>query len=462
MPSDICFLHFRVHDLTLSTTPAATATSSNNNENSNSNNNTTDSTASRQGSTVAKAGLHKWLCQLSILDDKTTVRGLLGPLVDPELKKAAALAACCTLQVATAPQDPATTTGSGAASTSTKTSPRVLYATTIQSEDLFRQGVEFYMDRQDVLVDRHYYEFTLILSSLHIKLLGPPDGPQETHTLALSECDPVARNVDPLVEMMTQFQQHTPTTDVECRFIDRNGHVRDYIRAHQAILSIYPTFSEKLAQAQSNPYQRSKDVVVVLHLPVEACAVFQRMLEFIYSGKLPIEAFNPRNNEQWKRTFDLIKEYGLDQSPNSSPWMEWHLQELKQVLTEENVLEIYFAWGFEHEDVAGLCVDHVSDRQHVQYQGQEFHSVVQDMIKTRFLGKPGYREFQDAFVNRDWTIYANQQQKHQLQQFQLQGDHSIFSSAHAARRRQLQLLHQQQRSQQRQERQRHMRGRFRS
>ncbi|KAK3822146.1 MAG: hypothetical protein J3R72DRAFT_497291 [Linnemannia gamsii] len=448
MVSDICFLHFRVHDSTLSTTSTAIAPPfNNNNESNNNNNNTSDPTAPRQGSTVAKAGLHEWLCQLSILDDKATVRGLLGPLVDPELKKAVALATCCTLQVATVLQDSTISAGSGAASTSTKSSSRVLYAKTIQSVDLFRQGVEFYMDRQDVLVDRHYYEFILILSSLHIKLLGPPDGPQETHTLALSECDPVARNVDPLVEMMTQFQHHTPTTDVECRFIDRNGHVRDYIRAHQAILSIYPIFSEKVARAQSNPYQRPKNVVVVLQLPVEACAAFQRMLEFIYSGKLPIEAFNPKNNEQWKRTFDLIKEYKLDQSPNSAPWMEWHLQELKQVLTEENVLEIYFAWGFAHEDVAKLCVDHVSDRQHVQYQGREFHSVIRDLIKTRFLGKPGCREFQDAFVNRGWATYANQQQRHQ----QHQGDHFMFSSAHATRQRQLQ----------RHERQRHMRGRFR-
>ncbi|KAF9120993.1 hypothetical protein BGW39_010928 [Mortierella sp. 14UC] len=446
MASDICFLHFRIHDSTLANTATATSTSSNNNSNENNN----GSTAARQGSTVAKAGLHEWLCQLSILDDKSTVRGLLGPLVDPELQKAAALASCSTLQVATVPQD-SSSTGTASKSTTT-TSSRVLYAKTIQSEDLFRQGVEY---SQDVLADRHYYEFTLVLSSLHIKLLGPPDGPQETHTLALSECDPVARNVDPLVEMMTQFQQHTPTTDVECRFIDRNGHVRDYIRAHQAILSIYPTFSEKMAQAQSDPYQRSKNVVVVLQLPVEACAAFQRMLEFIYSGKLPIEAFNPSNNEQWKRAFDLAREYGLDHSPNSAPWMEWHLQELKQVLTEENVLEIYFAWGFAHEDVAGLCVDRVSERQHVQYQGREFHSVVRDMIKTRFLGKPGCREFQDAFVNRGWASYANQQQLQYQQQLR---DQSMLSPPSARHRRP--PPHQLQ--QQEQERQRHMRGRFRS
>ncbi|KAF9907464.1 hypothetical protein EC991_010928 [Linnemannia zychae] len=448
MASDIWFLHFRIHDSTLSNTSTTTATSNNSSSSSNENNNS--STATRQGSvvsTVAKAGLHEWLCQLSIFDDKATVRGLLGPLVDPELKKATALASCCSLQVASVPQDSSPTSNSSKSTTTTAL--QILYAKTIQSEDLFRQGVEY---RQDVLVDRYYYEFTLILSSLHIKLLGPPNGPQETHTLALSECDPVARNVDPLVEMMTQFQQHTPTTDVECRFIDRNGHVRDYIRAHQAILSVYPTFSEKMAQAQSNPYQRSKNVVVVLQLPVETCVAFQRMLEFIYSGKLPIEAFNPRNNEQWKRTFDLAKEYGLDHSLNSAPWMEWHLQELKQVLTEENVLEIYFAWGFAHEDVARLCVDHVSERQHVQYQGREFHSVVRDMIKTRFLGKPGCREFQDAFVNRGWASYANQQQLQYLRD-------QLIAPSPSTRHRQLQLYQQQQ---QEQERQRRMRGRFRS
>lgn len=307
-----------------------------------------------------------------------------------------------------------------------------------------------YVDRQDVLVDRHYYEFTLILSSLHIKLLGPPDGTQETHTLALSESDPVARNVDPLVEMMTQFHQHTPTADVECRFIDRNGHVRLCVRAHQAILSIYPTFSEKMVQAQSNPYLRSKNTVVVLQMPVESCAAFQRMLEFIYSGKLPIEAFNPRDNEQWKTVFDLTKEHGIDRNPNSMPWIDWHLQELKQVLTEENVLEIYFAWGYAHEDVMRLCVDHVAERQHVQYQGKEFNSVVLDMIKSRFMGKPGCREFQDAFVTRGWGVYANQQQQQMNQR-----DHAMSSPPIRPRQRPMAHQHQQQRQRQQQ-------GRFRS
>jgi hypothetical protein len=125
--------------------------------------------------------------------------------------------------------------------------------------------------------------------------------------------------------------------------------------------------------------------------------------------------------------------------------MEWHLQELKQVLTEENVLEIYFAWGFAHNDVANLCVNHVSERQHVQYQGREFHSVVRDTIKDRFLGKPGCREFQDAFVNRGWASYANQQHLR---------DQSV--SLPLSTRRQQLLLYQHQ--QQEQERQRHMRS----
>ncbi|KAF9136672.1 hypothetical protein BG015_003057, partial [Linnemannia schmuckeri] len=439
MASDICFLHFRIHDSTLSSTSNA-STASDSNNNTNENNDTNDSSA-RQGSTGVKTGLQEWLCQLSILDDKTTVRGLLGPLVAPELKKVAVLASCCTLQVATVPRK--TLTADGANNTQGQaqatTSARILYAKTIQSEDLFGQGVEY---RLDVLVDRHYYEFILILSSLHIRLLGPPDGPQDTHTLALSESDPVARNVDPLVEMMTQFHQHIPTADVECRFIDRNGHVRLCVRAHQAILSIYPSFSEKIAQAQSNPYLRSKNTVVVLQMPVESCTAFQRMLEFIYSGKLPIEAFNPRDDEQWKKAFDLTKEYGLDRSPNSMPWVDWHLQELKQVLTEENVLEIYFAWGYTHENVMRLCVDHVTERQHVQYQGREFNSVALDMIKGRFMGKPGCREFQDAFVTRGWSVYANQQQQ-QLNQ----RDHTMRSPSLRPRQQPMQHQHQLQQQQ---------------
>jgi hypothetical protein len=146
MASDICFLHFRIHDTTLASTSTATTSSSsfsiNSNNNNNENNN--NSTASLQSSAVTKAGgLQEWLCQLSILDDKTTVRGLLGPLVNPELKKAPALAACCTLQVATVPRmTPPSGANTQVQSRPSSNKARVLYAKTIQSEDLFRQGVE--------------------------------------------------------------------------------------------------------------------------------------------------------------------------------------------------------------------------------------------------------------------------------------------------------------------------------
>ncbi|KAF9933340.1 hypothetical protein FBU30_005744 [Linnemannia zychae] len=441
MASDICYLHFRIDDSTLSATSAPTI-SNNNTGNSRSGNdkddtNTVPLSLDRQGLTVAKVGLHEWLCQLSILDDEATIRGLLGPLVDPELKKAAALSSCCTLQVAKVSWDSNSLLTGAICSKA-----RILFAKSIQSEDLFRQGVEFYVERQDVLVDWHFYEFTLILSSLHIKLLGPPNGLLETHALALSECDPVSRNVDPLVELMTQFQYHNPTTDVECCFVDHNGHVRTCVRAHQAILSIYPVFSEKMSQAQSNPYQRSKNTVIVLLLPVEIYTIFLRMLEFIYSGKLPTETYTPRN-DHWKKAFDISKEYGLDRSPSSTPWMEWHLQELGQILTEENVLEIYFAWGYTHEGVAKLCVKHVNDRQCVQYQGQEFHLTVRNMIKARFLGKPGCREFQDAFVNRGWVTYANQQSQQRQRDLAMRSPTSQHGQAH--QERQQFLLRQQRR-----------------
>lgn len=146
MASDICFLHFRIHDSTLSSTSITSSTSSS--ANNYESNDANDSSA-RQSSTGAKAGsLQEWLCQLSILDDKTTVRGLLGPLVDPERKKAVVLASCCTLQVATVPRatpvDVNNTQGQahGPAGNKDNSKARVLFAKTIQSEELFRQGVE--------------------------------------------------------------------------------------------------------------------------------------------------------------------------------------------------------------------------------------------------------------------------------------------------------------------------------
>lgn len=264
-----------------------------------------------------------------------------------------------------------------------------------------------YLDREDVWADRHY-EFYIILSSHPIKLLGPLDGSNWTHSLALSESDPVARNIDPLVEMMTQFEQHSQTSDVECRFISKTGLVLDRMKAHHAILSIYPVFSEKMAQAQRNPHQRS--TATVLHIPVECWAAFGRMHGYIYSGRLPREGFAPRS-EQWKMSFDLMREFGLDKCVSSVPWMEWHIDELKQVITDENVLEIYFGWGHEHGKVVQLCVRHVADRSQVHFHGRDLGTYVMGLLKERYQGQKGCHEFQEALVATLMEMYAKQNQQ---------------------------------------------------
>ncbi|KAF9899050.1 hypothetical protein BX616_003333 [Lobosporangium transversale] len=353
------------------------------------------STASTQDSpsigTVAKNGTHEWTCQLSILEDKSTVRASLAPLTHSEAKRTE-FQHCCSLQVA-APDE-------------LHPDPRhVLLSLRIKSDDIFK-GIEFHLERKDVWLDQNY-EFYIILSSFPLKLLGPHNAGHWTHSLASSEFDPIARNIDPLVEMMTQFENHTSTSDVEFRFISKAGLVLDRKRAHHAVLSIYPSLSAKLTLAQHNPHQRP--ATTVLTAPISTWAVFEKLIGFIYSGRLPSDGYVPRS-DQWRVTFDLGKEYGLNKCPSSTPWVEWHLNELQQVITDENVLEVYFGWGFEHPPVTQMCVHHVVERSQVRFQGLDLGSHVMRLLKSQYRGWRGCYEFEEALVVLTMKMYADQQQ----------------------------------------------------
>ncbi|KAK3807881.1 MAG: hypothetical protein J3Q66DRAFT_444933 [Benniella sp.] len=374
MPSDLCILHFHIPDHT------------------NSASSTQDQAAST--SATAKNGTHEFMCQLTLLEDKSTIRGTLGPLPASDVNRTE-FKSCCSLQVAAVRES----------------EPQVL-TQRVKSDDLFKRGFEFYLDRTDVWRDQHY-EFYIILSSYPIKLLGPPDGAQWTHSLALSESDPSARNIDPLVEMMTRFELDGRTSDAEFRFISRDGLVQERMTAHHAILSIYPALTEKLTQSQRNPHQRT--TTTVLYIPLEYRVGFGRMLGFIYSGRLPSEGFAPRS-DHWKMDFALTREYGLDRCIRSIPWMEWHIHELKQVITDENVLEIYFGWGHEYGHVVQLCVRHVADRSQIHFHGRDFGTYVMEILKERYQGQKGYHEFHESLVSLLMEMYADQQHQHQQQQ----------------------------------------------
>ncbi|KAG0216078.1 hypothetical protein BGX28_005973 [Mortierella sp. GBA30] len=356
-----------------------------------------------QPATADKTGTYEWKCQLSLLDDASTVRATLGP-VPRSTYSHALLDLCCSLQVI-------------ASAESDSNTAHILLSRRIKEKDLFKRGVEFYMDHQDIWIN-HHYEFSVILSSLPVKLLGLPDGPSWTHSLALSECDPIARNVDPLVEMLTRFERDALTADVDCRFLSSTGQIIHQLRAHRAILSIYPVFSEKIVRSPLSP-RCQRSVFSALDYPLEARASFERLLGFIYSGKLPREPFVPRSDE-WRLTFDLTKEYGLDKSSSAEPWMDWHLEALQEAITDEDVLEIYFGWGYLHRRVSRMCVQHVAERSQIQFREKDLGTYVMEQLRDRYRGQQGCSEFQEALVILSMSMYANQQQEEQEQQQQQQ------------------------------------------
>ncbi|KAF8975097.1 hypothetical protein BGZ46_009439 [Entomortierella lignicola] len=330
-----------------------------------------------------KTDTDSWTCQLSILEDKSTLRATFGTLANFE-PNSTKLKSCCCLQIMTAYDFE-------------HDSAQVLLSKRVKN-------------REDIWNDQHF-DFYIVLSSNPIKLLGSFESAYWTHNLAQSECDPIARNVDPLVEMMTQFERDSPTSDVEYRFVSKEGLVLDYMRAHQSILSIYPAFSKKLTLAQRNPHQRTS--TTVLMVPIETWATFERILGFIYSGRLPQEGFLPRS-DQWRMAFELSREYGLESCTSSSSWMDWHLNELRQVITDDNVLELYFRWGYEHTAVTQMCVNHVAERSQVHFQGGDLGSHVMELLKSDYQGHQGCFEFQEALVVQSMKMYAKEQNKMSL------------------------------------------------
>ncbi|KAF9279709.1 hypothetical protein BGZ68_007737 [Mortierella alpina] len=338
---------------------------------------------------VAKAGTHEWICQLSVLEDAATVRATLRATMRPAANQGP-LALCRCLQVAAyAESDPDAT--------------HVLLHQRIKDGDLIKGGVEFFLNRQEIWVDQ-FYEFSVILSSFPLKLLGPPDGPHWTHSLAMSQSDPAARNVDPLVEMLTRFERHIPTTDVECRVVSPKGQTLGQLRAHRAILSVYPAFAEKLSRSSFS------SASFILDVPVIARPSFEAMLSFIYSGKLPRDPFVPRS-ELWEIAFGLAKEFGLDKNENSEPWMDWHLSALHQAITDEDVLEIFFGWGHRHRKVARMCVEHVAERFQVQFREKDLGTFVMEQLRGQYQGREGCAEFQEALVVMTMKSYALQRQQ---------------------------------------------------
>lgn len=112
MPSDLCVLHFRIPDNTSSASS------------------TQDQPAST--SATAKNGAHELMCQLTLLEDKATIRGTLGPLPASEASRND-FKSCCTLQVAAVQEfEPHVM--------------QVLLSQRVKSEDLFKRGLECKVD----------------------------------------------------------------------------------------------------------------------------------------------------------------------------------------------------------------------------------------------------------------------------------------------------------------------------
>ncbi|KAF9584361.1 hypothetical protein BGW38_006745 [Lunasporangiospora selenospora] len=423
--SDICSLHFRVPD---GSQPESKQPDSSLEpcSYSNDNNNTT--------------------CRLTVLaKDKTQIRASLGPLSQTKFVWSE-FQACCSFQVFSGPTQ------------------QLLVAKTVQSGDIWKRGTEFVLERKDIWVDQHY-EFVVIFSSFPLKLLGPIQGKHQTHPLKVSSHDPV-RMVDPFVEMMVRFQHHAGSADVEFLFphettssAQSSRQDREQILAHRAILSIYPALSRMLAQDQGLAFQRSRSHRTTIRVDPRAIITIRSMLDFMYSGMLPqndipfvqqgldhaIIHHHP-DHDRWKITFEIAHEYGLDTFVCASPWIDWHVGRLRDLIRDENVLHLYFGWGHAYVRVAELCIQHVAERMKNSCLRQDSaEAMIRDLQERyRVQHEQTWPEFHAALLKQMATMYCEQQQQQKCQQFQIQQQYLEHRWQHR------QFLQQQQQQQQQQ------------
>ncbi|KAG0356014.1 hypothetical protein BG005_005061 [Podila minutissima] len=307
-----------------------------------------------------------WTCNLTKLGDNT-VRAALSPpaslcRTDEENEKSGQRH-CSSIQILA-------------------TSFEVLVAKNVSRFDFSKQAVDckflFYLDHTDIFQDGRF-EFIVVVSFHHpLKIVNPTGIIKVQHSAMLSQA------VDPMVEMMTRFYLDSKTANVVFKFVPpAYNQPRRQRKAHQAILSIYPPFSERMQSSRTlssgnfNPHQRA---TMEFEEAASTSWGFEQMLKFIYTGSPPDSPGNIDSSE-WQVVFDLGKRYQLDY------FLEEYLVKLAEMMRFDKLLDVFFKWGYQHSGVAVMCCQIIAKNLKTNFRGKPLGLYLLEELQT--VSKPG-------------------------------------------------------------------------
>ncbi|KAF9381761.1 hypothetical protein CPB97_007582 [Podila verticillata] len=260
------------------------------------------------------------------------------------------------------------------------TTLEVLTAKNMSRFDFSKRGiewVEFYLDHADIYQNRGF-AFIVVVSFHHtLKALNPTKVLRDQHVSMLSQA------VDPMVELMTRFYLDGKTANVVFTFVPpAYGQPPRQRKAHQAILSIYPPFSERmlssaLASGNFNPHQRG---TMEFEEPANTSWGFEQMLKHIYTGSTP-DSPGHLDSGEWPVVFDLGKRYQLEY------FLEAYLVKLEEMMRFDKLLEVYFKWGHQHPQVAVLCCQIIANNVDTPFRGRPLGLYLLQELQT--VTKPG-------------------------------------------------------------------------
>ncbi|KAF9321576.1 hypothetical protein BG003_000891 [Podila horticola] len=258
------------------------------------------------------------------------------------------------------------------------TSFEVLVAKNVSRFDFSKQGVDFYLDHADTFQDGRF-EFIVVVSFHHpLKIVNPTGVMKDQHLAMLSQA------VDPMVELMTRFYLDGKTANVVFTFVPPayNQPPRQR-KAHQAILSIYPPFSERMLSSRTqssgnfNPHQRG---TMEFEEAASTSWGFEQMLKFIYTGSPP-DSPGHIDSSEWQVVFDLGKRYQLDY------FLEEYLAKLAKMVRFDKLLDVFFKWGYQHPRVAVMCCQIIAKNLGTHFRGKPLGLYLLEELQT--VSKPG-------------------------------------------------------------------------
>ncbi|KAG0028147.1 hypothetical protein BGZ82_008599 [Podila clonocystis] len=237
---------------------------------------------------------------------------------------------------------------------------------------------KIYLDRADIFQDGRF-EFIVVISFHHpLKIANPTGVMKDQHPTMLSQA------VDPMVELMTRFYLDGKTANVVFKFVPPayNQPPRQR-KAHQAILSIYPSFSERMLSSRSlslgnfNPHQRG---TMEFEEAAGTSWGFEQMLKFIYTGSPP-DSPGHIDSSEWQVVFDLGKRYQLDY------FLEEYLAKLAEMMRFDKLLDVFFKWGYQHPGVVLMCCQIIAKNLDTSFRGNPLGLYLLAELQT--VNKPG-------------------------------------------------------------------------